>query len=389
MTLKINLNVQRTIEPPIAEAQSWIDNRTFPIEKPLMDLAQAVPSYPPAENLCAFLANQVRLSGTSKYAPIAGIPQLRSALATSMNKSHGGKINSENVLISAGCNQAYCLSILALAESGDEVMLPIPHYFNHAMWLRMLGVKIVPLSFRPDLYGIPDVNEAKNLINDKTRAIVLVTPNNPTGAIYSSSTIEAFYELASEHNTALVLDETYKDFSEQGPPHGLFQTSNWDDTFIQLYSFSKSYSLPGYRVGSIIAGKKIIQATTKIMDTLSICASRISQDAALYGLTHLDKWLEDKLKVIHARRETIRETFKNINLDYDLISCGAYFAYVKHPFDNLEAKSVAKMLAKKQNILCLPGTFFGENQESYLRFAFANASQTELSELGDRLIASH
>jgi aspartate/methionine/tyrosine aminotransferase len=388
MTLTINPDIIRAIDPPIAEAQSWIAGRSFDQGRPLLDLAQAVPSYPPAESLSAHLAERTGAFETARYTQIAGIPSLRSALALHMSASHGGTIRPENVLISAGCNQAYCLAILALARAGDQVILPVPYYFNHMMWLQMQGIEGVPLSFRADRAGVPDPEEAAAKITDRTRAMVLVSPNNPTGAVYPADTIAAFRDLARERGIALIVDETYKDFLDDGPPHHLFEDPDWGETVIQLYSFSKAFSLPGYRVGSVIAGEKIIRAVTKVMDTISICAPRIAQDAALYGLENLSDWVAGKRAMINARRDAVREIFRTNDLGYELISSGAYFAYARHPFNGAHARDVAKRLADEQNILCLPGTFFGPDQEQCLRLAYANATVEEMPVLAERLKAS-
>jgi aspartate/methionine/tyrosine aminotransferase len=388
MSLTINPDIIRAIDPPIAEAQSWIADRTFPSDKPLLDLAQAVPSYPPADALSKHLATRTTAIETARYTPIAGIPDLRSALASHMSASHGGTIKPENVLISAGCNQAYCLAILALARAGDQVILPAPYYFNHMMWLQMQGIEGVPLPFRPDRGGVPDPEQAATLITERTRAIVLVTPNNPTGAVYPPETIAAFRDLAAERGIALIVDETYKDFLDDRPPHDLFKDERWGDTVVQLYSFSKAFSLPGYRVGSVIAGESTIAAVTKVMDTISICAPRIAQDAALFGLNNLSNWVAEKREMINDRRDAVREIFRSNDLGYELISSGAYFAYARHPFPNHHASTVARRLADEHNILCLPGTFFGPDQEQCLRLAYANATVEEMPVLADRLRAS-
>ena len=381
----INPNVDRAIEPPIAEAQSWITGRSFPTTKQLINLAQAVPSYPPADSLQEHLAHKVTLFETAQYTEIAGIPELRTELSTHMNKVYAGNTTLDNVLISSGCNQAYCLTIMALAKAGDEVILAEPYYFNHLMWLEILGIEARMLPFRREKGGIPDPTDVAKLITKKTKAIVLITPNNPTGAIYSHEIISEFYELAIDRGIALIIDETYKDFLGPVEPHGLFKKERWDQTFIQLYSFSKVFSLTGYRVGSIIAGEKIIKSIVKVMDTLAICAPRISQDAALFGLLNLSNWVSEKQKIIKARCDFVKELFEPGKTEFELVSSGAYFAYIKHPFVTMSARQVAIKLADEANILCLPATFFGPTQERFLRFAFANASIEEMADVKSRL----
>ena len=274
---------------------------------------------------------------------------------------------------------------MALAKAGDEIILPEPYYFNHLMWLEMLGIKAKLMPFKPTQNGIPNPQDAERLLTKKTKAIVLISPNNPTGAIYPPDVITRFYELARDKEIALIIDETYKDFLGSIQPHYLFQKKQWEETFIQIYSFSKVFSLTGYRVGSIIAGEKTIQSITKIMDTLAICAPRISQDAALFGLANLSDWVSKKQKIIKERCDFIQGLFQSKDINFEVVSCGAYFAYIKHPFVELSARQVAMKLAKQANILCLPGTFFGPNQEHFLRFAFANASIEEMTLVEERL----
>jgi aspartate/methionine/tyrosine aminotransferase len=389
MSILVNPDVLNAIEPPIAEAQGWIAGRSFPAEKPLLDLAQAVPSYPPAEELRAHMAGRVQLFETAQYSAIRGIRPLRERLAAHFAEHYRGDFGVDDIVVTAGCNQAFCTVILALARAGDEVILPVPYYFNHQMWLEMQGLGAVHLPFRADRGGVPDPEDAAARITPRTRAIVLVSPNNPTGAIYPPETFAAFRDLARRHRIALIVDETYKDFLDgDGPPHALFQDPGWRDTVVHLYSFSKAFSLTGYRVGSVTAGPAVAQAVTKVMDTVQICAPRIGQDAALYGVENLWGWVAGKRAMIAERRRALEQAFRANDLGYELISAGAYFSYVRHPFAGTRARDVARRLAGEQNILCLPGSFFGPGQEDCLRLAFANATAEQMGELARRLAAS-
>ena len=385
MTVTLNPDLVRSIDPPIAEVRTWVEGRQFPAGRPLIDLAQAVPSYPPAGALRQHLAERTALFETAQYTPITGIPPLREALAARMTAEYGGAIAPSNVLITAGCNQAFCVALLTLARSGDEVILPVPYYFNHQMWVQMQGIVPVGLPFRPDRSGVPDPADAARLITERTRAIVLVTPNNPTGATCPPEVLAAFHDLAVSRGIALVLDETYRDFLDTLPAHTLFQDPDWGRNLVQLYSFSKSFSLTGYRVGSLVAGNAVIAQATKVMDTISICASRIAQDGALFGLRELSDWVREKCAMINRRRDALAALFRSNDLGYELISCGAYFAYVRHPFEGEDSTAVARLLADDHNLLCLPGTFFGPDQERCLRLAYANVEEGDIAAVGDRL----
>jgi aspartate/methionine/tyrosine aminotransferase len=389
MSYRMNGLLRAVAEPPIAEAHGWIRGRAFPPEKPLIDVAQAVPGYPPAAALTQHLAALTPRPETARYTEIEGMPALREALARHMSEFYGARIAPAEVAITAGCNQAFCLVMMTLAEAGDEVVLPLPYYFNHQMWLDMLGIRAVHLPFRADRGGVPDPEEAARLIGPRTRAIVLVTPSNPTGAIYPPETIAAFAALARERGLALVLDETYKDFlAEEGPPHRLFAAPGWAGTAIQLYSFSKVYCLTGYRVGAVLAAPSFIAELAKAMDCIAICAPRIGQEAALFGLQELAAWREEKRLLMRARVAALRAAFAARDTGYHLVSAGAYFAYLRHPFAGESAREVARRLAAEENLLCLPGSMFGPGQEDYLRFAFANVAAERMPEIVRRLADS-
>jgi aspartate/methionine/tyrosine aminotransferase len=386
MPFSVNPLLSRVAEPPIAEAHGWIKGRSFPAGKPLIDVAQAVPGYPPPRALTDRLAQVIGEPAMARYTDIEGLPDLRAALAADIGAMYGAGIAADDVLITAGCNQAYCLATLALAKAGEEVIVPLPYYFNHQMWLDMQGIRALHLPFRADRGGVPDPQEAARLITPATRAILLVTPNNPTGAIYPPAAIRAFYDLAKSRGLALILDETYRDFlPEDGAPHDLFGDTGWRDTLVHLYSFSKVFCLTGYRVGAIVAGPRLNAEIAKAMDTVAICAPRIGQVAALEGLRSLGDWRRGNTELMRDRLAVLRQALKRNDLGYELISSGAYFAYLRHPHRGLSAAQVARRLADDQNILCLPGSMFGGGQEEFLRFAFANVPAESMPAIAERL----
>jgi aspartate/methionine/tyrosine aminotransferase len=383
MTYAVNPAVNRIEAPPIMEAQSWVRpglrNRT------LLNLCQAVPSWTCAKELNDEVARLAHAPGISLYTDIFGIPELRSAIAEHLSTDYRGKVAAENVCVTAGCNQAFAAAIMAIARAGDNVIVPVPYFFNHTMWLGMLGIEA---RYIPGIVQ-PDAAEAAKLIDDRTRAIVLCSPNNPTGSIYSPDTIKALFDVARARGIALVIDETYKDFRDgDGPAHPLFATDGWEDGFIHLYSFSKAFAMTGYRVGSITASTRVLGEIEKIMDCMAICTSHISQRAALFALTELDGWKRTKIATMHDRLSALRQAFGRKGLAYRLISSGALFAYVEHPFAAETAKQVAMRLAGEHDLLCLPGSMFGPGQERYLRIAFANAEASDMETLVDRLVES-
>lgn len=384
MSMPVSPLVSGVEFPPIAEAMSWV--RQGPRNREFLNLCQAVPSYPPAPALQAEFARLAGTPGIGGYTNIFGLDALRAAHAAAIAADYGAKIDAVQVAITTGCNQAFAAAVMAVAKAGENVVMPTPYYFNHQMWLSMLGIGIRDIPAFSPAANHPDAEAARAAINGNTRAIVLCTPNNPTGAIYPPEVIAAFFDLAKEKGLALILDETYKDFRpDPAPAHGLFSRHRWDDTLIQLYSFSKVYALAGYRLGAMISGPRILHETAKILDCMTICPPHITQAGVIFALAELDAWKREKLHMMAGRLAAIREAFGRPGLKYKMVSSGAYFAYVRHPFHGEESKRVAMRLAQEHDVLCLPGSMFGPGQEDYLRFAFANVDGALMQPLAERL----
>ncbi len=387
MSFHLSTAVSSVEAPPIAEAMSWV--RNVERNRVFLNLCQAVPSYPPAMELQDEFARLAKTDGIGGYTNIYGLEGLRLAHAASMSADYGAAIGASQVAITTGCNQAFAAAILAVAQAGDTVVMPTPWYFNHQMWLKMLGVGIQSISAFGEGRNYPDVAEAEKAITTSTRAIVLCTPNNPTGAIYPAEVIHGFFELAQRKGIALILDETYKDFRpDAAPPHALFQRDDWDGTLIQLYSFSKVYALAGYRLGSMIASTALLSEAAKILDCMTICPPHITQAGVIFALRELSAWKRGKLDIMAGRLAAIRTAFQHADLKFEIVSSGAYFAYVKHPFRGELSKPVAMRLAQEHDVLCLPGVMFGPGQEDYLRFAFANVDGALMQPLVERLVGA-
>ena len=388
MSISISPLVAQVEFPPIAEAMSWI--KPMPHARELINMCQAVPSYPPATSLQEEIARLAHAPTMGGYTDIFGISLLREVFAAHSSADYGATINPADVAITTGCNQAFAAAVMAVAKADDNVVMPAPFYFNHNMWAGMLGIEVKAIPAFSGAAQYPDVEQARAAINAKTRAIVLCSPNNPSGAIYPALVLKSFFDLARDHGIALILDETYKDFRADAlPAHDLFGQDDWRETLIHLYSFSKIYALAGYRLGAMIAGSKFLHEAAKILDCMTICPPQISQRAVLFGLTNLDVWKSEKKQLMRERLEALRMAFKANSLKYELVSSGAYFAYVKHPFVGEKSKSVAMRLARENDVLCLPGSMFGPGQEDHLRFAFANVGAEKMPELVARLIESH
>ena len=389
MAHPVNPAMAATFPPPVMEARRWLDGVTFSSGKPLINVSQAAPVDAPPKPLREALACTVLNTASAHlYGPVLGLPELRAEVAGQWSAAYGGTITETQVAITSGCNQAFAAAIATLAGKSDEVILPTPWYFNHKMWLDMQGINTVSLPAGAQM--LPDPDQAAALITPRTRAIVLVTPNNPTGAEYPAQLLRAFYDLARQHGIALIVDETYRDFdSRTGPPHDLFQDPDWHNTLIQLYSFSKAYRLTGHRVGAMVASASRLAEVEKFLDTVAICPNQLGQHAALWGMQNLTQWLAGERDEILDRRAAIKAGFPALqNHGWKLLGCGAYFAYVEHPFA-IPSSELAKKLVTDSAILLLPGTMFMPTSDAtgarQLRIAFANIDRAGIGTLFGRL----
>ena len=380
--MRIRQVVHRVIDSPITQVGRWKSNaaRDFP----LIDVSQAAPTYPPAKAMRDHIAAVAQSPATATYTDQQGILPLREGLARTLTTDYDAPVAASQVAVTAGCNQAFCLAMMALTDPGDEVIVPLPSYFNHDMWLRSQDV--APVYLEPDPDMLPDPAAAEAAVTPATRAIVLVTPNNPTGAVYPPALIDSFFELARDRGLALVIDETYREFrTHSDPAHRLFARADWSDTLIHLYSFSKAYCMAGYRIGCMATNPALLRETLKIADCVALCPSHIGQLAAQFCLDHLDDWKREYRRTVRHRVAYAARRIRDANTGFDVVSSGGYFVYLRHPFTDRSSVDVGRSLAHDHGILCLAGSMFGPGQDRYLRLAFANVDLPVIDELVERL----
>lgn len=353
---------------------------------PLIDLSQAVPGYAIHPQLKAHLIEAAGREDLLGYGLIPGEPLLRQVYAEHVSQTYGAAIDEDNIHITSGCNQAFVAAVMSVAGTGDAVLLVTPYYFNHDTTLSMLGIQTRCFEAQADNHFLPDPQVLADAITSDVRALAIVTPNNPTGAVYPPTLIRQIFDVCVLKGIWLIVDETYRDFlpDSQRAPHDLLAGSGWQDNFIGLYSFSKSFCIPGHRLGAITAGPAVISAVTKIMDNLQICAPRLAQHAVAETLEPLAGWRADNRREIDGRRQALTEVMTGLP-GWEIVSIGAYFSYIRHPYQDESSISVAEKLARDKGVVTLPGAFFGDAQDAYLRFAFANADRDQLLELSARL----
>lgn len=371
--------------PPIPAAQGWAA-RYDGSAGPMLDLCQAVPGYPPHPGILDHLAAAAREPACAKYGLIDGDLALRETYAGHVSATYAAAIGPDQVAITAGCNQAFFLAMMTIASAGDSVLLPAPWFWNHQQTCSMLGIE--PRALPCGAGFLPDADRAEALLDARTRAIVLITPNNPTGAVYPPDLIAAFAALCRRRGLWLIVDGTYRDFLPAGQDraHDLFADPAWADGVIELYSFSKAYCIPGHRMGAVIAGQAVVQQFMKVLDCLHICPQRAGQSALRWAIDALPDWRAANRRTINDRAAAVRLAFAGL-AEWQLESVGAYFAYVRHPWPDVPAAQVAEALATRHGALCLPGSAFGAGQDGHLRIAFANTETAAIPLVAERLSA--
>nr|WP_314089098.1 aminotransferase [uncultured Shinella sp.] len=382
---RFNPLVETLAAPPIPHVFAWgdaYDGRNGP----MIDFSQAVPGYPPHPDMLRLLGEYAASRAYTGYGPIEGEASLRKAYAEHLSEAYGLPLAAGNVHVTAGCNQAFICAAMAIAGAGDAVLMTDPYYFNQETTLAMLGIKTRFAACDAANGFLPDVATIAGAITPDVRALALVSPNNPTGAVYPPALLAEIYDLCVARGIWLILDETYRDFLPAGAdrPHDLFGRAGWENTLIGLYSFSKSFCIPGHRLGAITAGAAVVEQVAKIMDNLQICPPRSAQAAVATALPLLADWREGNRLEIARRVEALLSTMAGAPA-WKVGAVGAYFAFIGHPFAGVPSARVAEKLAKEAGILCLPGSYFGAGQEGYLRFAFANADSQTIALLQDRL----
>jgi len=357
--------IEKVHFPPISEVKAWVASRRNN-DMALIDLCQAVPDYAPAPGMTTHLASLLADPQLSRYSPDEGLAEVHGAICDYYRRKYGAVISPANLCMTIGASQAFWLAIVSLCCSGDEVIVQAPYYFDHAMALDMLGIRGIYAPFDETSGGVPSLAAIERLVTVRTRAIVIVTPSNPTGAITPPEMLAELFELARRHNIALILDETYNEFIPDGQrPHELFGRADWGEHFIHLASFGKTFALTGYRAGMLAASATFIH----------------------HALKALDAWVAANRTMMARRHDLFRSEFLQPGNPFQLAASGAFFAWVRHPFSGLTGRQAAKKLVDEAAILCLPGEVFGPGLEGYLRLAFGNIREEIIPEAARRFRA--
>lgn len=369
---------QRVQEAPIVKL---IADSKVPSD--VVDLGQGVPFYgPPREAILAATEALDRESGF-KYSPDAGMASLREAIARKVAFENGVEADSgKNIMVTAGANQAFANAILCITRPGDHVLVLSPYYFNHVMAIQLAGCK--PIVVDTDRSYQPLVERMGEKITKRTKALVLVSPNNPTGAVYARKAIKEIGALCAENDLYLITDETYEHFVYDDAQHvSALELDKGIDHTISLFSFSKSYGMSGYRIGYAVFPKHIYNEMLKVQDTLTICAPSSLQVAAEAAIKLGSTYPKQFIPRIERVRKILIERLAHMDSAEMPITNGSYYFLLK-----LRTKksdwAIAKKLIEEYGIITIPGEAFGARYPA-LRIAYAKADERMAEKGASRL----
>jgi len=351
-----------------------------------ISLGQGVVHYGPPPGVAEAVIRALSENSTNEYQPAAGIPQLLDRLAAKLRSENGIDVaRGRRLMVTAGGNMAFCHVIDAITTAGDEIILNTPFYFNHEMAIQMADCVAVPVP--TDERYQPRVDALRAAITSRTRAIVTVTPNNPSGAVYPEATLRALDALCRERGIYHICDEPYEYFTYGGARHfsaGSIPGSE-AHTF-SLYSFSKAYGFAGWRIGYMAYPEHLEAPMTKIQDTVLICPPVASQLAAAAALDAGRAYCEPFIRELASIREMVLAQLATLAPRVQMPPAdGAFYCFLK--IDTaLDPMTIAERLIREHRVAVLPGTTFGMHDGCYLRIAYGALQKATVEEGMGRLV---
>lgn len=304
------------------------------------------------------------------YTHSAGIPELRQAISAKLARENGLDYSVDEIIVTSGAQEAVMLCMLALLNEGDEVLLPTPRFMSYDSAVEMCGGVVVPVpTDEADNFAmVPSEIEAR--ITPKTKVLVLVTPNNPTGAVTPPSMIREIAEIAQRHDLIVISDEIYEKLVYEGNEHLSIATlSGMRERTITMNGFSKSYAMTGWRVGYMAAPAAFIRQLVEPRHTLSINTSTPSQHAALAALTGPQEPVDEMVRQYRERRDFMMGALDEMGLSYGYPG-GAFYIYVNTSSTGLNAEEFCLTMLREGRVMFLPGTMFGDQRNQHIRIGY-------------------
>jgi aspartate/methionine/tyrosine aminotransferase len=351
-----------------------------------ISLGQGVVAYgPPVEAVEAAR----RFGGTlndHRYGPVEGLPPLVEALERKLASENGIVVRPQSrLLVTAGGNQAFMNAVLAITDPDDEIILPAPYYFNHEMAIVMAGAKAVGVP-TTSAYQL-DVDAIANAITSRTRAVVTVSPNNPTGAVYPESSLRAINELCRDRGIFHIHDEAYEYFTYGDVAH--FSPGSMPGAAghtLSLYSLSKAYGMASWRVGYMVIPDALSDAVNKIQDTILICPPAASQHAALAAIQVGRAYAAQHISGLNAMREAIFDALDTPDVPCDVPSPDGAFYYLIRVHSTLDSMRVTERLIREHRVAVIPGSAFADAAPCSIRISYGALDSSSIIEGVKRLV---
>jgi aspartate/methionine/tyrosine aminotransferase len=335
-----------------------------------ISLGQGVVSYqPPAEAIAAARAFGGALAD-HRYGPVEGLPPLVEAIEHKLARENGiGVRPRSRVLVTAGGNQAFMNAILAITDPGDAVILPTPYYFNHEMAVVMAGARAVGVPTRSD-YQL-DLGAIEAAIDDTTRAVVTVSPNNPTGAVYPEADLRAVNALCRARGLFHIHDEAYEYFS-YGDAR-IFSPGSIEggaEHTMSLFSLSKAYGMASWRIGYMVVPLALNDAIHKIQDTILICPPAASQHAAHAALQVGRAYSTPHVEQLDRTRRTVHAELTASGVPCDVPSAEGAFYYLIRVHAEMSSMTLTERLIKEHRVATIPGSAFADSAPCSVRISY-------------------
>ena len=322
--------------------------------------------------------------GWTHYGPSAGLPELRQAIADEVSRTRGVPVSSDEVVVVPGGKPIIFFSILSLVDEGDEVIYPNPGFPIYESMIHYVGGRAVPIQLREERdFGL-DVNELAALINDRTRLIILNSPQNPTGGVLGKSAIHDIADAIGDRNIMVMSDEIYSRLIFEGEHFSIMSIPGFKDRTILLDGFSKTYAMTGWRMGYGVMRSDLATHVTRLMTNSNSCTASFTQVAGIEALRGDQSSVDRMREEFKRRRDVFVAGLNKIKGFSCRMPKGAFYTFPNITETGWPSKKLADAILQEAGVACLSGTSFGDYGEGYLRFSVANSLEN-LNKALDRI----
>jgi aspartate aminotransferase/aminotransferase len=311
-------------------------------------------------------------AGHTYYTPTAGLIQLREAVAEKMGRVNGVKVTAEQVACATGGCGALAAALGATTQPGDEVLLPDPGWPNYTLMVGWTNTRAVFYPCRPEDAFQPDLDAIERLITPRTRVLLVNSPNNPTGAVYPVETMRRLAELARRRNLWLISDECYDQIMMDGSVAPTMLSQLDDGRVISCFTFSKTYSMTGWRLGYVVARKEVIDSCIKVLEGSNSCTSTITQKAAEAALAGPQDCVGEMVEAYRRRRDLSVDLLREADMLINVPE-GAFYIMGDVTQAGIPSRQLAMRLLKEMEVGVAPGDAFGQVAANNVRISLASA----------------